>query len=412
MKRKKKVSIVGSGITGLSAALIFLKKDMEVEIFEKGDLEGGIIQDISVDKKNYLSGCQYLSTESFWYKNVPQKIKRLLRLEDVNYMSYCDLFNNKDKCLDNFADVHIDRKIRLSKLKTKQIENLYDKLSLFPDTISKVLENWSNRFKVDLKKLTPDSHRNGYMFSRIFLKKNNEIKRLKNSNKIVDDLYGIPRAKNFVLKGLLPVKGYNEFFKEFSKYLKEKKININLKTPVVPIWKEKKIFLKSKGKLIESDYVLWTGNPVSLIKEFNNSLLESANMKLRNMTFKANGKISTDFYIQVYTKKSSILRLFVYKKNKNLFCSVECLNESEDFKKIKKDANIILKSFNKKICLVGDKIFDITQKRYSVLSIKDYKILRDFKNKILDTNLIPSPWEFASSEKRLNILESTLKDIK
>ena len=291
MKRKKKVSIVGSGITGLSAALIFLKKNMEVEIFEKGDLEGGIIQDITVNNKNYLSGCQYLSTESFWYKNVPQKIKKLLRLEDVKYMSYCDLFNNKEKCLDNFADVHIDRKIELSKLKINQIENLYDKLSLFPDKISKVLENWSNRFKVDLKKLTPDSHRNGYMFSRIFLKKNNEIKRLKSSNKIVDDLYGIPRAKNFDLKGLLPVKGYNVFFKEFSKYLKEKKININLKTPVAPIWKEKKIFLKSKGKLIESDYVLWTGNPVALIKGFNNSLLESANMKLRNMTFKASGRI-------------------------------------------------------------------------------------------------------------------------
>ena len=164
--------------------------------------------------------------------------------------------------------------------------------------------------------------------------------------------------------------------------------------------------------MIESDYVLWTGNPVALIKGFNNSLLESANMKLRNMTFKASGRISTDFYIQVYKKKSSILRLFVYKENKNLFCSVECLNESEDFKKIKKDANIILKSFNKKVNLVGDKIFDIMQKRYSVLSTKDYKILRDFKKRILDTNLIPSPWEFASSQTRLNILESTLKDIK
>lgn len=412
MKNKKKVSIVGSGITGLSAALIFLKKNMDVEIFEKGDLEGGIIKDVIVGKKNYLSGCQYLSTDSFWYKNVPQKIKRLLRLEEIKYMSYCDLFNNKEKCLENFADVHVDRKVNLSKLKTKQIKTFYDKLSLFPQTISKVLENWSNRFQIDLKKLTPDSHRNGYTFSRIFLKKNNEIKKLKITNKIFDDLYGIPRAKSIDSKGLLPVKGYNEFFKEFSKYLKEKKIKINLKTPVAPIWKDNKIFLKSKGKLIKSDYVLWTGNPVSLIKGFNKNLLESANMKLRSMTFKVNGRISTDFYIQVYAKKSSILRLFVYKKNKSLFCSVECLNESEDIAKIRQDANMILKSFNKKIYLTGDKIFDIIQKRYSVLSTKDYKILKNFKKRILDTNLIPSPWESASGQTRLNILESTLKDIK
>jgi len=411
MRHKKKVSIVGSGITGLSAALIFLKKNMEVEIFEKGDLEGGIIKDIIIGKKNYLSGCQYLSTESFWYKNVPQKIKRLLRLEDIKYMSYCDLFNNKEKCLDNFADVHIDKKINISELKIKQIKTLYDKFSLFPHTISKVLEDWSNRFQIDLKKLTPDSHRNGYMFSRIFLKKNKEIKNLKTTNKIADDLYGIPREKNFNFKGLLPVKGYNEFFKEFSKYLKKKKININLKTPVAPIWKDNKIFLKSKGKLIESDYVLWTGNPVPLIKEFNNNLLDSANIKLRAMTFKANGRITTDFYIQVYAKKSSILRLFVYKKNKSLFCSVECLNESEDIKKIKEDANMILKSFDKKIYLKGDKIFDVIQKRYSVLSTKDYKILGDFKKSILDTNLISSPWEYASGQTKLKILESTLREI-
>ena len=181
---------------------------------------------------------------------------------------------------------------------------------------------------------------------------------------------------------------------------------------MAPIWKDNKIFLKSKGKLIKSDYVLWTGNPVSLIKGFNKNLLESANMKLRSMTFKVNGRISTDFYIQVYAKKSSILRLFVYKKNKSLFCSVECLNESEDIAKIRQDANMILKSFNKKIYLTGDKIFDIIQKRYSVLSTKDYKILKNFKKRILDTNLIPSPWESASGQTRLNILESTLKDIK
>ena len=73
---------------------------------------------------------------------------------------------------------------------------------------------------------------------------------------------------------------------------------------------------------------------------------------------------------------------------------------------------MILKSFNKKIYLTGDKIFDIIQKRYSVLSTKDYKILKNFKKRILDTNLIPSPWESASGQTRLNILESTLKDIK
>jgi len=72
---------------------------------------------------------------------------------------------------------------------------------------------------------------------------------------------------------------------------------------------------------------------------------------------------------------------------------------------------MILKSFDKKIYLKGDKIFDVIQKRYSVLSTKDYKILGDFKKSILDTNLISSPWEYASGQTKLKILESTLREI-
>ena len=44
-KNKKKIVIIGSGITGLSAALHAVKKNLDVEIFETKTDAGGILKD-------------------------------------------------------------------------------------------------------------------------------------------------------------------------------------------------------------------------------------------------------------------------------------------------------------------------------------------------------------------------------
>lgn len=409
IKQKKKLLIVGSGITGLSAALVAIKKNIDVEIFEMNPMAGGIIKDTIVNKESYLTGCQYLSKDSFWYKHIPKKLKNLLRNTKVKYMSYCDLFDNKEKCLNNYPDLFLDKKIKIEKLKKKNINNLLERFLLYPNYISKTLINWLQRFQLKTYNLMPDSHRNGLFFSRIFLKKNREINKLKKNNKMIDDLYGIPRLKNRNVEGLLPKYGYNKFFDEFLKYLKKNKIKIHFKTPVMPIWEKNKVSLKVRGKILKSDYVLWTGNPVPLIRNYNMKILDSVNFKIRILTFEVIGKIKTDFYISVFTKKSSILRLFFYFKDRKKFCSIECFNENESVQKIKKMANKIITSFKIKIFLKEEAKSDILQKRYSMLSLNDYQILKDFKNKISKSNLIPSPWEYFSNQTKLTILKSTIE---
>tara|TARA_B100000959_G_C14988557_1_gene626681 strand:+ start:614 stop:1855 length:1242 start_codon:yes stop_codon:yes gene_type:complete len=411
IKKKKKLFIVGSGITGLSAALIAIKKNISAEIFETGPIAGGIIKDTIVNDQNYLTGCQYLSKNSFWYDHVPKKIKNLLKETKVIYSTYCDLFNNKNKCLDNYPDLFLDKKIKIKSLKYKKPNSLMDRCLLYPTPISKILLNWIKRFDLKSNKLMQDSNRNGLMFSRIFLKKNLEITNLKKKSKIFDDLYGTPRLKKNNLEGLLPKYGYNKFFGEFLKYLEKNKIKIHLKTPVIPIWKKNKISLKIRGKIFKPNYVLWTGNPVSLIKNYNSQMLDSVNFKIRILTFKVIGNIKEDFYVQVFTKKSSILRLFFYIKDKKKYCSVECFNEKEDIKKIKKMINKILFSLKIKISLEDKQKSDIIQKRYSLLSVKDYKILKNFKKRVSRSNLIPSPWEYSSSQKKLMLLKSSMKRV-
>jgi len=73
--------------------------------------------------------------------------------------------------------------------------------------------------------------------------------------------------------------------------------------------------------------------------------------------------------------------------------------------------NKILFSLKIKISLEDKQKSDIIQKRYSLLSVKDYKILKNFKKRVSRSNLIPSPWEYSSSQKKLMLLKSSMKRV-
>lgn len=408
MKKNKKLVIVGTGITGFSAALLALKNNVEVEFFETKSNEGGILKDTSFKRQKYITGCQYLMKKSLWYKHVPTNIKKNFREVKIKYMTYCDLFNNNIKILTNYPDLFIDKKIKVKNNFIK-FNTLLSRCSSYPSEIFHPLLEWVRRFKVDPNQLMPDSNRNGLMFSRVYPKENKDMLNLKKKNKFIDDLYGLP--KNNSINGLFPLNGYDKFFSQLKNYLKKKNVKFNFNTPVQPKWNKNKLSLLSKGNLIEPDYVLWTGNPVPLIKKYNSQFLDSVNFKIRIINFEVVGKLIDDFYIQVFSKNTSILRIFLYKKNKGSFCSLECFDENETMEDICVNANKIIKSTKKDIYLKNNVKSEVIQKRYSLLTLKDFKILKEFKTKTKKSNLIPSPWEHYSSTKKLSILENTLKNI-
>ena len=77
-------------------------------------------------------------------------------------------------------------------------------------------------------------------------------------------------------------------------------------------------------------------------------------------------------------------------------------------KNICNNANKILQLFKNNLFIKNNILSDTLQKRFSLLTIKDNKILKNFKKDVKNSNLIPSPWEFYSSQKKLMILKSTL----
>ena len=79
---KKKIVIVGGGISGMISANYFYKKGFrDIKIFEIKSNLGGVLSDQIFNKDFFFNSCQYFDTKSEWYKYIPSKIRKLYLTE-------------------------------------------------------------------------------------------------------------------------------------------------------------------------------------------------------------------------------------------------------------------------------------------------------------------------------------------
>lgn len=79
-----KVLIIGSGIGGLSTAIILAKLGFDVTVLEKSSLQGGVMRSDTRDGIDCAVGVQYLgSLEKFQYRQIDPRadeFKAMIRL--------------------------------------------------------------------------------------------------------------------------------------------------------------------------------------------------------------------------------------------------------------------------------------------------------------------------------------------
>ena len=85
--RKKKISIIGGGITGCAIAAHFKKKNYDVKIFEKKGYLGGILRDQESKNNFFLKGCQYLENNTSWIDSLKKEfsIKGLKHVKNFTW---------------------------------------------------------------------------------------------------------------------------------------------------------------------------------------------------------------------------------------------------------------------------------------------------------------------------------------
>jgi len=399
---KKKIAIIGGGITACACAFILNSKGYKVEIYEKTNSLGGILKDLKFNKETFLSGPQYLD-KSDWIKNLFKitNFKKDFKQINLKFGSITNLFDEKTVFTKQFAHPSTNKLFTKIKKKKNKDLSLIERLGCYQSNISIPLKIWIKNFNKNFKEL----HVNCSVptqISRIFFQNSkNVVSQQKKDNQFADDLLGLPNLKQYQ-KFFVPKKGFDDFFKKLDFYFDKQKIKI-FKNKIIKInYSNKFIFLDGKNT-IKADYYIWACNPVPLINASKKILLDNPSVRIITFCFdvKLKSSIQEDIYFQVFSNSNKINRIYLYKLKYKYKLNIECFFDKKlNFNEIKKITEKYLKKFGisfLKLDFQGDK----KELRHILYTNNDYKTFLNFYEEFKNQNLIPGFWEEYSREKKI-----------
>ena len=411
--KKKNFVIIGGGLSGCTAALYLRKKGHEVKIYEKSSNLGGVARDLEFNNEIFCNGPNYLKPNSLLIQLIKKEkfFNKIIKIQNISYGSFTDIFN-KETVSKKFAHpvslLHFENEKRLY-----QPKNLSNRINLYPKYISKNLTTWTKKFENDISKLHQDcSHLMG--FGRIHFKNDDkQILILKKKSKLFDEILGIPNHKKLE-KICVPINGFNNFFNVLKRHLKKQGVKIENSSKVNIINNNKKIFFSHLKKNIKADYFILASNPIPLINALNSSKLDNPIIKFEVIAFDLvnyRNKIE-NFYIQVFSKKSNIFRIYLFNINNKNKIVIEILknNLKIDIKDEINFAKKILLKFNLKF-EIKNPINSIKQIRHLLFTVNDYKKFIKFENKSNDLKIIGGGWYLLGSKLKMDYIKNKIDNI-
>jgi len=412
--QRTKVSIIGGGISGCIVAYQLSELGYEVSLFEKKDKLGGTIRDVRENNEVFYNGPQYFYKNSNWIK----KLKKInffkscfqefngsyIKKKKVNvFKSYVDLFNTVDV---NHLFAQPSTKLKFKKLKlNKESKLLKGRLNSYQGNIKKPLEDWCKGFSSHYQNLH-ESCAEILNVTRVFFSRDkNKVKIMKENNNLADKLLGLPMLadKEYFC---VPKKGYDKFFQELEKLLR-KKISIHLNSKI-KIENDNNNYIKvfNHDQQIKSDKIIWAANPIPLMNELKFNKLD--NPIVRTKIYCANIKFEekyncNNFYIQVFSKKSNIYRIYIYKLNNKLKITIETFMRAQNNVLDIKFLNNLFLKFQIKIKTLGNFV-EKKEVRHILITKNDYNKFMKFEEKFRDTNLIGGGWHLFGRDNKINYI--------
>tara|TARA_B100000780_G_C21124153_1_gene455719 strand:+ start:3379 stop:4629 length:1251 start_codon:yes stop_codon:yes gene_type:complete len=410
---KKNIVIIGGGIIGCITAIYLKRKNHEVSIFEKSDKLGGILSDYELDDQIFLKGVQAFGSKEQLTKDLIKFSKCSFKKSNYDMASFTNLDSNKISA-ENFS-------LPVFKLKNFKEQDLYkkklivnslkDHIGIYPVNVTNCLKKFLRN--IDFSSSHLDKQTSGPLgISRVnILNQDNLLKKLKEKNTQIDKYYAINwnQISTLVKQFSVPSLGYNHMFENLENEMRKLGIKIYKKTIVFPEWKNKKLLLFKYNQKIKNDYIFWTGNPVNLVKKYNDVELDSFAFKAIQINSDLTKSINQTKYIQVYSSKSKIYRIHLYKIKNVSKIGIETFFNKDSIEKILIDCRKILKTFN------IDVVYDLKTAnkklltRFDIISIKDKVAIEDFIQKTNNTNLISSPWTTYGRDQKLIAINECLK---
>jgi len=412
----KKIVIIGGGITACVLAIFLKEKKYEVEIYEKSYQLGGILNDYNFDNsKIFFKGIQYFDIENKWFEKIKKFFFRDFEIFKHIYGSYTEILKEKNFTFKFaapiFKKIYLKNLPSIKELKLNKKKTMYDRFSFYSPREKKFLLNIIKRHRLNPNLLNFVSPLSLQMDRIAYLQSTKEISNLKKKY-ILDDFYALERARIFKeeLYASLPKKGFTIFFKKFEKLLKKKKIKIFLNAKVEPSWNKNNLKIKFNKKNISNDHIIWTGDPSKLIHEYSKKKLDSMYTRFIQVHSNIESKFQNNIYIQVFSDKSNISRIYLYNIDKIKKISLECIVHPVNAREILYEAKEILKNFKIFIKLDENTIRQKIDTRFNILSIKDEKIIENFLKKTKNSNLINGAWQHYARDKKIHFYLEKLKE--
>jgi hypothetical protein len=401
-----KIAIVGAGSVGISAKYILNRKQIDSSLYEATNVIGGLLRDITFEGRNFFAGCHLYTDKEISYELLP---KIGLKTFAYTYGSYTDIFDEISVSTE-FEGPTIKKQIKLNT--PRDISSLdisiEEKLKEYPAFIRFALQNWLAGIGIESSQMHQSSLL-GLGATRVYLPNQiKEVQIMRRHNPSASNFYGLLYF-NYTQDDLfaVPHEGFNSYLDSY--VLPEVMSNTNTNVSVKIAASESGFRLRGNKSLKPYDKIIWTGNPNPILRSLNLPKLDSHNLKCKILVGEINIPIDKPFYIQVFSKKSNILRIYLYKiKDKSCF-TIEKIEDEEPTDDTIKFARKLLELFG--IIALLDLKTEKKQNRYILLTLNDYKSLKNLNQILSGTNLIPAGWHLFGRDSKISFVLDQINNL-
>lgn len=393
----KRVRIVGGGLTGILAAL--KAHDLgcrEIDLHERFDDLGGVARPRQAEGLEVREGCIYFGPTG-------DAMRGLLEDHGVRFEDFDNRFGSVSPGRDHDVATHDFGGPALATanalLTPPGGDSLRDRLAAYPEDISRDLTRYC---EWHLGPALAEVHQSAAIplaINRVFPlgPAIEDIAAGKRSDPLQDELYGIPRGlwgwRNNATASL-PRDGFQAFFARCRSRLEQLGVRVHDTSLVSP--------RQLLSEPTPGEAVVWAANPMPLFKVAGLSAPSLIKKSFATYAFKASYGGPLPFYVQNFTARGAVFRLYLYETRGQAVVLAECVREADEAE-LRSEIARLMTDFDGASLSIGEQIGANVGPRWIYQSVDAMRKLTDLRAAFaltMGAAFIPGAWEpYAKAEK-------------
>lgn len=393
----KRLRIVGGGLTGILAAL--KAHDLgcrEIDLYERFEDLGGVARPRQADGLEVRDGCIYFGPRS-------DAMRGLLEAHGLQFEDFDNRFGSVSPGRDGDVVTHDFGGPALSTASAQLTppigDSLRDRLAAYPEDIAQALARYCEWHLGPVMSEAHESAAIPLAINRVFPLglAVDDIAAGKRADPLQDELYAIPRGlwgwRNNVTASL-PRDGFQAFFAQCRTRLEQLGVRVHDTSLVSP--------RQLLSEPTPGEAVVWAANPMPLFKVAGLSAPSLIKKNFATYAFKVSYGGPLPFYVQNFTARGAVFRLYLYETRGQVVVLAECVREADEAE-LRGEIASLMTGFDGAGLRIGEQIGASVGPRWiyqSVDAMRKLAELRTVFSRSMGPAFIPGAWEpYAKAEK-------------